>query len=148
MPRSARPAAPAIQAEAAPAPALSALAGRTALVLENDLPILEGMIGLLERWKMRAIPVVSVQEALESLETLTKLPDILIADYHLDNGENGLDAILALRTTGGRAIPAMLITADHSQQLKTRATDSDVEILHKPVHSQDLSAAIGRLIGP
>jgi two-component system, sensor histidine kinase len=52
----------------------------TIIVIENDLQILEGMIELLEARGYNAIPTVSAEEALESLETLNRLPNLILAD--------------------------------------------------------------------
>jgi two-component system, sensor histidine kinase len=134
-------------ADPAPPPSAASMAGRTALVIENDLPILEGMIALLERWKLTAVPMVSMQEALDCLDTLQTMPDLILADYHLDNGETGLDAISAIRTATGRKIPAILITADRTPRLRQEAGRLGIEILHKPAHTEDLAAAMSKVLG-
>ena len=38
--------------------------------------------------------------------------DAILADYHLDRGEDGLSLIAALRTATGLAVPALLVTAE------------------------------------
>ena len=133
-------------AESFPAPLATAIAGRTALVLENDLPILEGMIALLERWKMTAVPTVSVHEAIEALDNLQSIPAVVIADYHLNNGETGIEAISALREICGKSIPAIVITADRTQRLRQEATRLGILLLHKPVRSEELAATISRAL--
>ncbi len=135
-----------IWADAAPAPVATAITGKTALLLENDLPILEGMVALLERWKMTAIPTVSLQEAFDSLDTLQHIPDVILADFHLDNNETGIEAILALRTTAGKVIPAVLITADRTQELRQSAARNNISVLHKPIRSVDLALAISKAL--
>jgi two-component system, sensor histidine kinase len=104
----------------------------TAVVIENDLQILEGMIELLETRRIKAIPTVSAEEALEALETLEHVPDIIIADYHLDDG-TGLDAIAALRRRCGKHVPAIIVTADHTSTLQNRLTQENIKSLWKPI---------------
>jgi two-component system, sensor histidine kinase len=104
----------------------------TAVIIENDLQILEGMIELLETRKIKAIPTVSAEEALEALETLEHMPDIILADYHLDHG-NGLDAIKSLRRCCGKAVPAIVITANHTPSLQNELVKEDVLCLWKPI---------------
>ncbi|NQW52787.1 MAG: hybrid sensor histidine kinase/response regulator, partial [Rhodospirillales bacterium] len=79
-------------------------------------------------------------------------PDLVLADLHLDEGADGLDAVVALREAWGRAVPAALVTADRDPTLRLRARALQVELLHKPVKPASLrallrlrSAAAGRL---
>ena len=117
------------------------------MILENDLPILEGMTALLERWNMRAVPTVSINEALEAMDHLQSIPDLIIADFHLDNGETGIQAIEAVRQRTGRAIPAIIITADRTQRLQQDAARRAVRVVHKPIRGEDLAAAVGIALG-
>jgi two-component system, sensor histidine kinase len=106
-------------------------------VVENDLQILEGMVELLEARQYHVIPVVSTEEALEALETLNRVPGLIIADYHLDN-DTGVEAIKALRKACGKFIPALMITADHSAALNSVLQQENIVFLGKPLKPQKL----------
>jgi two-component system, sensor histidine kinase len=110
----------------------SDLRGMTAIVIENDLQILEGMIELLEARGIKAVPTVSVNEALEALESVGKAPDVIVADYHLDNG-TGLDAIKALRQLCNKAVPAIVITADYTAEVEEQIVAEEVSLFFKPI---------------
>jgi hypothetical protein len=43
---------------------------------------------------------------------------------------------------GGRPIPAVLVTADHTDHVRNAAAAIDVQLLYKPVRSDDLANAI------
>lgn len=105
---------------------------RTVFVVENDMHILEGMVELLEAKHYHVIPVVSTEEAVEALETLSCLPSLIIADYHLDDG-TGVDAIKALRRACGKFIPSVMITADHSAALNSVLLQENISFLGKPL---------------
>ena len=45
------------------------------------------------------------------------VPNGLLVDYHLDHG-NGIEAIIALRRRFGADLPAILITADRSPDVR------------------------------
>ncbi len=105
---------------------------QTIIVVENDLQILEGMVELLGSRNARAIPTVSAEEALEALETMHSLPDLIIADYHLDNG-NGLEAVELIRKACGRELPAIMITANHSVELRDELKRRNIALLKKPL---------------
>jgi len=81
-----------------------------------------------------------------------RLPDLVLADLHLDESPDGLEVIEALRRTWARAVPAALVTADRDPTLRLRARARNVELLHKPVKPASLRAllrlrnsAVGRL---
>ena len=59
-----------------------------------------------------------LEEARSALDAFGD-PDVIIADYHLDSGD-GVAAIRALRERFGRAIPAILATADRSPEVAGR----------------------------
>ncbi|WP_119271758.1 hybrid sensor histidine kinase/response regulator [Taklimakanibacter deserti] len=123
------------------------LASFTAIVIENDLVILEGMMELLQERGMRAIPAVSVGEALETLQSLEKTPDLIIADYHLDQG-TGTEAIAALRSAVGHAIPAIAVTADYTTKVQAEVRRYGIAYLRKPIKTGELFALIHKVIAP
>jgi CheY-like chemotaxis protein len=114
-------------------------------LIENDLVILEGMMELLQERGMRAIPAVSVGEALETLQMLEKTPDLIIADYHLDR-ETGTEAVAALRKAVGHAIPAIAVTADHTAKVQAEIHRHQIAYLRKPIKMNDLFALINKVI--
>lgn len=87
---------------------------------------------------MRAIPAVSAGEALETLQSLDKMPDLVIADYHLDQGI-GTDAIEALRRAVGHQVPAIVVTADHGAKVQAGIRDGGIAYLRKPIKTGDSS---------
>jgi two-component system, sensor histidine kinase len=114
---------------------------RSVILIENDLQILAGMVELLETRNIKAIPVVSAEEASEAIDMLEAVPDIIIADYQLDSG-TGLEAISALRRKCGKHIPAVIVTANHTATLKSALARNDVALLWKPIKPQLLFEVI------
>ena len=72
-----------------------------------------------------------------------QLPDVAIADYHLDTGD-GIDVIGALREKFGTSLPAVLITADRSKDVRARAADADIRVLNKPLKPAALRALLSQ----
>jgi len=116
------------------------------IVIENELAILEGMVNLLESRGLRAIPTVSAAEALEAVESLSQPPDVIVADYHLDVG-TGLDAIRKLRRKLGQQVPAIILTADHSQDVETEVRADGITLVWKPLKVHALFKEIANLVG-
>jgi signal transduction histidine kinase len=115
------------------------------IVIENDMQILEGMTEILEVRHFHAIPTVSAEEALEALETLDRLPSLILADYHLDDG-TGLDAIKRLRQACGRPVAAIMITANYTSALRAELSQLGIHFIGKPLRPAKLFEAIGELV--
>ncbi len=73
--------------------------------------------------------------------------DLLIADYHLDNDQNGVDAVARINARRGRPIPALMITANYSNELKQQIREQGHTLMHKPVRPMKLKTAMSHLLG-
>ena len=92
---------------------------------------------------LTVLAAASLDEARHAIASDGHAPGAIVADYHLDDGI-GIDAIVALREAFGAEIPAMLVTADRSDDVLTRATAADILVLHKPLRPAALRAALSR----
>lgn len=142
VPVAASPAVPAAPAEAPRAPA-TPLAGLTVLALDNEPAILDGMRILLSGWGCRVITASSPGEAYDAVQTWMIEPEVIIADYHLDEGD-GLDAIAMLRQRLAARRPAILLTADRSPAVREQAAANDVHVLNKPLKPAALRALLAQ----
>jgi Na+/proline symporter/signal transduction histidine kinase/CheY-like chemotaxis protein len=136
----------------APQPLPSIEAESFVLCLDNEARVREAMAALLGGWGCKVETAATQAEALAAVARAGRLPDLMLADLHLDDGANGLEAVVALREAWGRTVPAALVTADRDPTLRLRARARQVELLHKPVKPASLrallrlrSAAAGRL---
>lgn len=102
------------------------------LLVENDPVVRAGMMGILEHWGTSPIEALGLQDAQGQIADLGLPPDIVLADYHLDDGEDGIALIEALRTQYG-PLPAILITANHSAFLAQEAEARGIMVLTKPL---------------
>lgn len=118
------------------------LAGTTALCIDNEPAVLDGMATLLRGWGCEVIKAESLEAALDEIGKSPTPPNGLLVDYHLDQG-NGIDAIIALRARFGE-MPAILITADRSPAVRTRAHAERVQLLNKPVKPAALRALLAQ----
>ncbi|MFN4311837.1 MAG: NahK/ErcS family hybrid sensor histidine kinase/response regulator [Ferrovibrio sp.] len=143
VPRAAvEPAQPA-QPQAAPTPVAGSLSGSFVLCIDNEIAVREAMTTLLEGWSCTVAAVPSIEEARRAVAAAGRSPDVILADLHLDEASpDGLDAITMLRRDWGQQLPAILITADRSQDMRQRAAAIQVDVLHKPVKPAALRALI------
>ncbi|NBN64256.1 PAS domain-containing hybrid sensor histidine kinase/response regulator [Pannonibacter tanglangensis] len=126
-----------------PAPVPGQLDGMLVLAIDNEPNILDGMRRLLESWNCRAITAASDLEAADRIAELGQAPEVLLVDYHLDQG-NGIDCVVRLRWKFGADIPAILITADRSRQVRGEAQERGIALLNKPVKPAALRAHLAR----
>ncbi|MHA1545280.1 MAG: hybrid sensor histidine kinase/response regulator, partial [Alphaproteobacteria bacterium] len=121
--------------------AVANLTGMVVLVIDNDARILDGMKALLGNWGCEVVTAQTSAQARAALRQFT--PDMVLADYHLDDG-NGIDAVGDLRAHAGADLPAILVTADRSQLIKARAKQSGLAMLHKPIKPAALRALMAQ----
>jgi Na+/proline symporter/signal transduction histidine kinase len=112
------------------------------LCLDNEARVREAMAALLGGWGCNVATAASQAEALDAVARAGRLPDLVLADLHLDEGADGLDVVIAMRAAWGRAVPAALVTADRDPMLRLRARAQHVELLHKPVKPASLRALL------
>jgi signal transduction histidine kinase len=137
------PDAPSVQI--APQSPASGLSGASVAVIDNDLSVLEAMQTLLERWECNVHAARSIA-GLTAANADSFRADIILADYHLDGGANGVDAVRAMRSKAGAAIPAIIITADRNPAVADAARSIGCELLLKPVKPAELRALMLHLI--
>lgn len=116
------------------------------VVIDDEHAIRSGMSSLLTGWGHRVVAAGSASEAIELLSARAARPDLLICDFRLRDGENGLDAINRFRTEYNEYLPAMLITGDTAANCSLEAKANGLVLLYKPVPSGKLRAAISNLI--
>lgn len=130
--------------EAVPASRIDDLGDTTVMVIDNEPLVLESMTALLERWRCLVLAVGSIEEAIAMLDEGLD-PDIILADYHLDFDTTGFDAIDAVRQHSGREIPAAIITAERSDDIRGLMRGRRLPFLNKPVKPNRLRALLGSL---
>uniref|UniRef100_UPI0025F86816 hybrid sensor histidine kinase/response regulator n=1 Tax=uncultured Agrobacterium sp. TaxID=157277 RepID=UPI0025F86816 len=116
------------------------LSGFRILCIDNEPKILEGMAVLLTGWGCTVTQAACVDDLDDALSR-GGIPDMIIADYHLAEG-TGIDAILHLRETSKAQLPALLVTADRTPEVRTEAERHGIGVQHKPVRPAALRAYV------
>jgi signal transduction histidine kinase/DNA-binding NarL/FixJ family response regulator len=133
---------PAIQVASATDP----VSGKLLVVIDNDPKIRDGMHGLLTSWGCEVVAAASPDEALDSLARSAQAPDLIIADYHLSGGKNGLEVIDELRKSLAAPIPAFLVSGDTSPDRLREVNARGHYLLHKPILPVTLRATVNQLL--
>jgi two-component system, sensor histidine kinase len=118
------------------------LDGRTIVVVEDEPAVRSGLEALLRGWGAAIVSFDSVAAtAAWAQQADLPRPDLLIVDYRLENGSNGVDAINALRARFG-PLPAIVVTGSTMSTLDREAQEKDFHLLIKPVVPNKLRAMI------
>jgi DNA-binding NtrC family response regulator len=123
------------------APAAHAHDARIILVEDNDGVRLATELFLkLEGYETHSAATLA---GAESLLELVKPGDVVIADYHLDGANTGLDLLLKLRERVGYEVPGIIMSGDLPSVLRSiRTPVSACRFLSKPVDTAALIDAI------
>ena len=127
-----------------------ALRGRCVQLIDDEPHVLQGLSVLLTGWGMRVRGAASASGALEAgaadcAGPDQPIPDLIIADFRLQEGANGLDAIATLRRRWGR-LPAIVVTADHGAEVQQAVSAAGLHVLHKPVRPARLRSLITHVL--
>jgi CheY-like chemotaxis protein len=113
------------------------------LCIENEPIVLASMHTMLTGWGCEVITAESGARAVAAIEAGGQIPDIILADYHLDHG-TGLDAIADVLAATGVEIPAVVITADHSPEVQRAVRQADYVLLRKPLKVAALRSVLSQ----
>ncbi|MDO9381416.1 MAG: hybrid sensor histidine kinase/response regulator [Hyphomicrobiaceae bacterium] len=140
-----RPAAP---APVATPPQAYGFDSAKVMVIDNEPSVLDAMHALLQRWSCD----VRVALRLDRMRNIAVTgadafrPDLIVADYHLDNGDCGLDAVRQLRARWDENLPAIVVTADHSPDIAEAVHNARCELLCKPLKPAELRVLMLHLL--
>ncbi len=128
------------------------LQGRQFLVVEDELPVREGLVVLLQAWGAQVLAfdaVAALNEWLAKLPaTGAQPPDLMLVDYRLQQGTTGIEALVATRARWpGQRIPAIVITGSSLIGHEDEAVEHDYHLLIKPVLPGKLRAMIAFKLG-
>jgi two-component system, chemotaxis family, CheB/CheR fusion protein len=116
------------------------------LVVEDDPELRELLEILLKGEGHRIVTACDGVVALDWVAQANVAPDLVLADFNLPNGVNGLQLTAKLRESFGRQIPVIILTGDISTgTLRDIGLHNCVQ-LNKPVKTQELKATIDQLL--
>lgn len=121
------------------------VAGKRILIVDNDEAVLEALACTVEGWGCSTLIAVSQVTALEAVEQGDIAPDMIIADYHLED-DRGTAVVGRLRALFDRPIPAVIVTADRAAGVPEELRRQGWNVVTKPVDQARLHEACQRVL--
>jgi two-component system, sensor histidine kinase len=116
-------------------------------VIDDDAVVLNGMSGVLRSWGCTVLIACSEREALLCLAEQDRQPDLIISDYWMTDGANGIQVIDRLRQVLTPPVSALLISGDTvPERLQEARAKGYYLLLHKPVMPITLRAMVNGLL--
>ena len=118
------------------------LAGMRIIAVDDEADVAMSTKTLLEELGCEVSIVSGTDEAVEAANR--QEPDMLIVDFRLRDGDNGLATVKAVRERYPK-MPAIMVSGDTAPDRIREADDAGLDLLHKPVVLDDLKRAIAKV---
>ena len=116
------------------------------LVVEDD-PDLAEMLGELLRSQGHQVTIAP--DGTGALACVARsMPDLVVADYNLPDGPDGLELAAAIRAVAGRQLAVIILTGDISNATSRAVARAGCTLLSKPVGLHELQRAIASVSKP
>ncbi|MGE5477975.1 MAG: PAS domain S-box protein [Bacteroidales bacterium] len=118
--------------------------GAGILVIDDEPDVRDSLGLLLESWGHTVLSASSAEDALRRLQGWGRVPDLILADYRLQNGDTGGQAIarVEVHLRPIAKIPAIILTGDTAPERLQQAQALGHGLLHKPVQPEALRRMI------
>lgn len=123
------------------------LTGCTIAVIDDEPHQLNALETLLRACGGQVIAANTIDGLVNRVAASQVPPELAIADYRLQAGARGSDAIAAVRFKVNRTIPGILVTGDTDPERIAEAEASGCRLIHKPVDGASLVRTINQLLG-
>jgi signal transduction histidine kinase/CheY-like chemotaxis protein len=123
---------------------------RFIVIVEDDPAVRSGLEVLLKGWGATVLSFESVTACTgwaQLADASQSAPDLVIADYRLESGHTGVEAIRGLRDRFGAKLPAIVVTGSLMTGHEREAQAHDFHLLVKPVVPNKLRAMIAFKLG-
>ena len=115
------------------------------LPVEDDVAVRDALSLVLKLEGYQVIAVSSLEEARQKARELDCL-DVLVTDYHLNNGETGTQVMAALRADSSAPLSTVLLTGDPTRAGKKLNGNPYLRVAGKPIRAHELVIMIKGLL--
>jgi PAS domain S-box-containing protein len=117
------------------------------LVIEDDAAVRDALALVLSLEGYPTRTADSPAAAVEAFANHGAEIDVVVSDFHLGPGKNGLELLEEMREIAGRDLPAVILSGDTSPVLARIGAVSRVVLLRKPADARQLIVKLEELFG-
>ena len=107
--------------------------GSYVVVVDDDPRVLQGLVELLRNWGCLVEGGGSGTEVMRAVNQNERLPDLLITDWRLANGETGLDIARLMQQSLSTPIPVLILTGEPIAPVRLDDPKVPVKLIYKPI---------------
>ncbi|MDZ4369097.1 MAG: CheR family methyltransferase [Afipia sp.] len=128
-------------------PSVAAHRTGTIMIIEDDPDLRDLLELLLKEDGHRTLAAPDGLSALAMVADGSAAPDLILSDYNLPNGMDGLQTAVKLRQQSDREIPVLILTGDISTETLRAIAIARCKHLNKPVEVKDVIQTIQTMLG-
>jgi CheY-like chemotaxis protein len=114
-------------------------------VIDDDSLVRDSLTHLLLLWGCQVEQAAGGVGLAQALYGRKWHPVVVLCDYRLADGMDGIAVIRSLREVFGQTLPAAIITGDTELQALRNLGQENIRVLYKPVRSAQLRSMIKNL---
>lgn len=115
------------------------------LLVDDHAGVRDATAMLLRVEGFEVLCAASLAETHQALQDNPRI-DLVIADYHLQKGETGIQVIAAARHAAGERLGAILVSGDTSSTLRDVKSTDRLRIASKPIQADQLLSIVTELL--
>ena len=123
---------------------------KTVWIIDNDIQVLTAEAQLFTSWGAQVHTASDantlLQQTAQQHPAPINTPDILLVDYHLDDGRTGIEAATTIMTQLQLTIPTILNSANPNDNIREQAIEAGFAFLHKPLKMISLKRLLRQLL--
>ena len=115
-------------------------------LIDDDLSVLTSLKLLLELEGHQVIASTNINDLMILIQSYESIPSLIVADYRLEESENGINAVTKIRNYANQHIPALVITGGVSSALEKLAHLNGCHLMPKSVSPDSFLELVSALI--
>jgi two-component system CheB/CheR fusion protein len=119
----------------------------TILLVEDDPALRDLLNKLISADGHTVFAMTDPNSAIQWASTCKVNPDVLLTDYDLSPGKNGLDLARSIRSIVGKQLPTIILTGDISSDTQRKLTHQNCDVIIKPAAPDLLLKKLNALMG-
>lgn len=124
----------------------TSLTGAMVMLIEDDGIVADATTQLLQSWGCEVVWASDANQALDLVTRSGMRPDIVLADYRLPGGQDGLKVATALQLATGKPIPTIIVTGESDTHELREIADLGYLVIRKPVRPAKLRSLINHYL--